>query len=246
MSVVKGSKLYSLRVVPYRPVRRIVLFLITLLMVAAAIAGAFGAGYWVGVGGKTGAFTQVTDLRQQLHESEQEAEQLRQQVANLSLASEVDQYANEEVRNEIIQLRQQVANLEADISFYRSLMAPSEESRGLTIGEVNIVETSVAGHYRFKIVMQQLATNHQVLNGNLHVDVIGRRNGELIRLPLYQLSDDIDSEDIKLRFKYFQNIEGELTLPEGFEAQKLELSAESSGRDGGKVTKSYGWLVEDR
>lgn len=246
MSAVKGSKQYSLRVVQHRPAHRILMFLLMLLLVAACVAGAYFGGYWQGLGTQASALQQVEQLRQELSAAERESERLRQEVANLSLASEVDQHASEEVRTDVIELRQQIASLEADISFYRGLMAPSEANSGLSIGEVNIVETAVAGHYAFKIVMQQLATNHQVLNGTLEVTVVGRSNGGETRVPLYQLSDDIDSEEIKLRFKYFQNIEGELTLPEGFEAQKLELAAQSSGRDGVKVTKSFGWLVEDR
>ncbi|MBU2885357.1 hypothetical protein KO507_06220 [Gilvimarinus agarilyticus] len=246
MSAVKGSKQHPLRVVPHRPVRRFLMFVLTLLVIAACVAGAYWGGYWQGMGTQAGALKQVSILRDQLQASEQESADLRQQVANLSLASEVDQYASEEVRNEIVSLRQEVANLETDISFYRGLMAPSEANSGLTIGEVNIVESAVPGRYTFKIVMQQLATNHQVLNGELRVDVVGRRDGVITRVPLYQLADSIEEEDIKLRFKYFQNIEGELTLPEGFEVQKLELSAESSGRNSVKVHKSYGWLVEDR
>ncbi|MDO3386715.1 hypothetical protein QWI17_12785 [Gilvimarinus sp. SDUM040013] len=246
MSAVKGSTQYSLKVVPHRPARRFLIVLMLLLVVVVCIAGAYFAGYWQGTGTQSNALQQLERLRVELQDSQAESEQLRQQVANLSLASEVDQYASEEVRTEVMELRQQIASLETDISFYRGLMEPSESNSGLTIGDVNLVETSQAGRFSFKVVMQQLATNHQVLNGTLNVDVIGRSNGGVTRVPLYQLSDDIDSEDIKLRFKYFQNVEGELTLPEGFEAQKLELSAQAAGRDGGKVSKSYSWLVEDR
>lgn len=245
MSTVKGSKQYSLKVVPHRPWQRVLEFLIALLLVVGAVVGAYWGGYWQGMGGQEDALGRVDQLQQELSHSLAEADELRQQVANLSLASQVDQHASEEVRGEVIELRQQIANLETDISFYRGLMAPSEANRGLSIGEVNIIETAEPGRYTYKILLQQFASNHQVLNGTLTVDIVGNSNGGLTRVPLYQLSDSVDSEEIKLRFKYFQSVEGELTLPEGFDVQKLELSASSSGRDGVTVHKTYGWLVED-
>src|SRR5690606_6396242 len=118
------------------------------------------------------------------------------QVVNLTLAAEVDKQASAEVRTEVMDLKQQIAGLEADISLYRGLMAPGEDERGLQIGEVTLVATSVANRYRYKMVVQQSATNHQVLNGVLKVDVIGRRDGGLIRVPLYQLSEEHETENI--------------------------------------------------
>lgn len=245
MSTVKGSKQYSLKVVPHRPGRRALQVLLALIFVGAALAAAYFGGYWQGMGRQSNALAERDRLQIELTEAREELAQHRQQVANLAVASEVDQMASEEVRGEVIDLRRQIASLEADISFYRGLMSPSEDSNGLTLGEVTITETPVTGRFAFKIVVQQVATNHQVLSGVLNADVIGRSDGGVTRVPLYQLSSDIDTQDIKLRFKYFQNVEGELTLPEGFVAERLELAARSSGRTGDSVEKSFPWPVEN-
>ncbi len=170
---------------------------------------------------------------------------MRQQVANLQLGAEVDHQANEKVRNQVMVLQEKITALEEDISFYRGLMSPSASSRGLTIGALNVIGTGVPREFEYKLVMQQLATDHQVLSGYLNFNIIGMRGDEEVAIPLYQVSEQVDEANILLRFKYFQNIEGRLTLPEGFEPQRIELKAQSTGNNRETVEKKFGWLVQE-
>ncbi|HEY7883560.1 MAG TPA: DUF6776 family protein [Cellvibrionaceae bacterium] len=243
MVTVKGSKQNNLKVVPYRPVRQVLFFFLGVILIAAAIVGSFYVGQWSGVDGQHSALIERDQLRAERVKLLSEVDSLSQQVVNLSLAAEVDKQASAEVRTEVMDLKQQIAGLEADISLYRGLMAPGEDERGLQIGEVNISATSVPNRYRYKLVVQQSATEHQVLNGALKVDVIGRRDGGLIRVPLYQLSEEHESEDILLRFRYFQNVEGELVVPEGFTPERMELIATSTGANAARVEKTVNWQI---
>lgn len=230
-----------MKVVPRRPGRTLLVMLVIAALLVAGAGGGYLYGYWVGMGGKSFALGQRDTLNAQLQDSRAEAEQLRQQVANLTLSSEVDRQANNSVRNEVIELREQIASLEADISFYRGLMAPGDDAKGLKLGEVQLVARAEPGHYNYKIVVQQLATQHSVISGELNITLVGRRGGELERLGLYQVSDAVDSEDIKLRFKYFQNVEGELILPEGFTPERIELVARSTGKNAAEANKTFNW-----
>ena len=53
-----------------------------------------------------------------------------------------------------------------------------------------------------------------------------------------------DRLDIRLQFRYFQNIEGELIVPENFEPESVQIVAESEGQNAKTVRKSFVWLVE--
>ncbi|WP_157484903.1 DUF6776 family protein [Gilvimarinus polysaccharolyticus] len=245
MSSVKGSKQYSMKVVPSRPGRSILRALLVLALLVAGTGGGYLYGCWTGLGGKSFALGPGDQLSTQLQESRAEAEQLRQQVANLMLSSEVDRQANDSVRNEVIALREQIASLEADITFYRGLMAPGDQAKGLKLGEMQLVARNEPGYFSYKFVVQQLATQHEVISGVVNITLVGRRAGETERLALHEVSDDVDDEDIKLRFKYFQNIEGELSLPDGFTPEKVELVAQSTGKNAAEAKKSFSWQVRD-
>lgn len=245
MGAVKGSKQQRMVVVPYRPWRRAVSVLLFLSVSAAAVYGS----YWFGQNRSQSlqeeAVAERDRLRVELADSTEEADRLRQEVVNLKLGAEVDRKASEGVRNEVLELKSEIAGLQEDISFYRGLMSPSDNARGLTIGSLNVISTGVPRQYEYKLVVQQLATKHDLLNGSLQFTIVGRQGEQLITLPLKDVSDNVSSENIKLRFKYFQTIEGRISLPESFEPERIELVAKSSGREPVEVEKKFGWLVQE-
>lgn len=246
MAAVKGSKQYKLEVVPYRPVRR---WTIRILLVIGVIALVMLAHWYAtreALKFQQAALAERDQLKQSLAESRAEVERLRQEVANLRLGAEVDKAASEDVRNEVIDLKAQIAELQEDISFYRGLMAPNAESKGLTVGSLNILSTGVERHYHYKLVLQQFATNHKLLNGSLNFTIVGRQNDLPMNLALKDVSSSVSSTDIRLGFRYFQNIEGEMVLPEGFEPIRVEISARVRTPKPATVEKKFGWIVEER
>lgn len=245
MAAVKGSKQYSLRVVKYRPVRWWSLICLLLLAVVAAILVSFQLGFFKGLDEKEVALADVARMQTELDNRQNRIKELEQQLANIRVGAEVDRQSNEDVRQEVIALKEQLAQLEEDNSFYRNLMAPTQNKSGLTIGSVEIGDTDVARNYRYKVVMQQLATNHQLLNGTLKFTVFGKLNGFDASYELNELSSEVSEPIVRLRFKYFQNVEGRLVLPEGFEPERIELVARSTGGDAVTVEKRFGWLVEE-
>lgn len=245
MTAVKGSKQYRVKVVQDRPLMRWLSVLVLTLLFAAGVFASFKVGFTEGMAGQERALSDVARLTSDLKQSQVRIEELEQQMANLKVASEVDQKASEDVRQEVISLKDQLAELQEENSFYRNLMAPTGNKRGLTFGAVELGDTDRLRTYRYKVVMQQLATSHELLTGNLRFTVIGKMNGFEAQYALSELSQQVDSENIKLRFKYFQTIEGQLSLPEGFEPERIELVANSTGRDSVTVEKRFGWLVEE-
>lgn len=245
MTAVKGSKQYRLEVVPYRPGYRFLLRIMLLVVVMASVYAAHWYGTSEALQYQSLALTERDQFSISLQESVIEIEALRQEVANLRLGAQVDQAASEDVRGEVIALKAQIADMQEDISFYRSLMAPSAETKGLTIGSLNVISTGVARHFNYKLVIQQLATNHLLLNGYVNFTIVGRQGDLPMSLSLKDVSPSITTKDIRLGFKYFQNVEGELILPEGFEPIRIEIVATVRGPGAATVEKKFGWLAEE-
>ena len=141
---------------------------------------------------------------------------------------DVDQQALEMVRREIAAQKDQISALEEGLRFYRSLMAPGEIAQGLSLRPVELIALDIPNRFAFRIVAQQEARKHSLLKGDLSVDVTGVLEGEQVSYPLADLSEDVDGLDVPLRFRYFQSIEGELELPEGFEPGSVNLVATAS------------------
>lgn len=251
MTAVKGSKQLKMMVVAYRPWLRVVIF----CFVMAALTAAGWASYFVGLkNGQSQQSVAISDsdrlqqellsMQQELVVNQQESKDLSQEVANLKLGSVVDRKSSEDVRAEVIDLKGQIATLKEDISFYRGLMSPTDNKSGLTIGSLNVISTGFARHYEYKLVVQQLATRHKMLRGHLSFRIFGRQLDQLVSLSLKDVSDSVSLDRIKLRFKYFQTVQGRLVLPEGFEPERIELVA-SSEDPSVEVKKKFGWLVQE-
>ncbi len=245
MAVVKGSKQYPLKIVKYRPWRHAGIILVLCFACVAAVVASYFLGHRDGMAGQEQALADVARLERDLSSSARTLEELRQHNANLNLGAEVDRQASEDVRQEVIALKDKLAKLQEENSFYRNLMAPTGNKRGLTFGSVEIVDTDKSRSYSFKVVMQQLATNHQLLTGTLSFNVVGKLNGLDATFSLNQLSDQVNSDSIRLRFKYFQTVQGRLSLPDGFEPERIELVAKSTGTKPVTIEKRFGWLVEE-
>lgn len=245
MTVVKGSKVRRVRVIEDHPKMRILFVVILLGMVVSGILISHYLGYKEGIAGSELAEENLRIMNLKLIESEQQNKALQQTITNTEIGLEVDQRANETVRQEVIALKKEISELDEENNFYKGLMSPSENRKGLTIGAVELIKTEKPRYYRYKVVIQQLATKHLLLTGNLTFTVMGRE-GEVNRnISLADISSQYTTENIKLRFKYFQTIAGELQLPEGFEPEGIEVVAASTGKNTTKVKKRFGWLVEE-
>ncbi len=228
MANVKGSTQYRMVVMPYRPMRRV--FNVALVIILLLIAGfaSFFYGYDQGLNQRLGMGQGSQDARP----SREESESLRQEVANLKLASQVDRQAHEDMRRQALEQKTRIADLERDISVYRGMVSKSASNnpQGVTIGSFQISGPGGVRGYKYKLVVQQLAASEDGFTGTLALKILGSRGEEKIAVPLHQVSNQVSDELIPLDFKYFQSLEGELLLPESFAPERIEVTIKSAGR----------------
>jgi hypothetical protein len=244
-NVVKGSKQEKMVVVPYRPGRRFLLVCLLALGVGTSAVGGFMFGYMNTLRIQQSGQATQQELNEQLIGVETENSDLRRQVAILDRSSVMDQRAIEEVQETIVGLRDRIAQLEQDIVYYRQVVSAETEDTGLIISQLDIDATREANRYRYKLVLrQQDADGDTFLTGHVNINLVGSRGEEQQILPLRDLSAEQDQLNIRLRFKYFQNIEGELVLPEGFVPDRLQIAAVSVEPVEKSINQSFSWVVE--
>lgn len=244
-NVVKGSKQEKMVVVPHRPVRRVFIISALVLVVGATAVGSFMYGYNNTLQAQQTVQASQEELTAQLATVQTENSDLRRQVAILDRSSVMDQRATEEVQSTIRGLRDRVAQLEEDIVYYRQVVSEEIEDTGLIISQLDIDATRVKNRYRYKIVMrQQDADGDTFLIGYVNVNLVGTQGEQQQILALRDLSAEQDQLDIRLRFKYFQNIEGELILPDEFVPERLQIAAVSSEPVEKNINQNFSWVVE--
>lgn len=244
MPEVTGSKQYRSVVVQHRPGRRALRWGLVLLAIITSSA----LSYWLGErGGRSASqsFGQENiQLKQQLATVEEKWQVVSQQLANAATGAEIDRQAVNEVRAVISKHKQTINELNEEITFYKGLMAPTEREQGLGIRSWELYPGSGPGRYQYKLVLQQLALKHSMLKGTVTVDIVGKRAGVAETLSLDILSRQVEKPAIKLRFKYFQYVDGELQVPVDFVPERVDIVARATAPKKVAVEKHFGWIVQ--
>lgn len=241
MARVKVSRVDPMVVVPHRPWRRWGLRILGTVIVILAVYGAYLYGLEAGTGMQQDLLAERDELQQALSQSRQRQEALRLRVATLERGSEVDRQATEEVRQANRSLTDRIARLEEEVALYQGIMSPSMDDEGLRVQEMTLEATSSVDRYRYKLMLTQAGNNDQYLQGFVGVNLVGTRDGERVALPLKDVSDDIDDVDIKFRYRYFQDIQGDLVLPDGFIPDQIQVVAQAVGDRPARVEAAYNW-----
>jgi len=242
--IVKGSKQLKMIVVPYRPWRKTLACLGILLLVAATGGGFYFYGYSEGVFINGDARQERDELIVQVDVMSSQLNILQQELTNSEQANAVDRQALEEVQGTIINLRETIAQLEEDVLYYKQIMSPENTETGLMIGQLDLLQTDLQNRIRYRLELRQAGNNDNLVSGYVNVNILGTRDRQEISMPLRSLAVEEDQLDIKLQFRYFQNIQGELILPDGFLPLGVQILAVDEGNNGKTIQKSFAWLVE--
>jgi len=179
-------------------------------------------------------------LREQLAGAEQRNRTLSQRNAALVRASQVDKQAYGEVEASLRQLQDELLELKEEVAFYRGIVSPAETASGLNVADFRVTGIGTGREYRFKLVLTQVKSNSRVVKGYARVAFEGVRDGAQVELGMKELSGGT-LDNLKLRFKYFQNIEGELVLPEGFVPSRVLVEVVPRGKGWTRLKKTFDW-----
>ena len=229
-------------VVPHRPIRRLVIgAAIGLCVLVSTVGGAY-YGFTRGVDAQSAELMARGELDAMLQAVSAENEELRRRIALAQREGEVDQRAAQEVSGELNALQHRLAELESDVQYYRQVVSEQTGSTGLMISRFDLTPTDKANTKRYKLVLrQQDADGDTYLEGRVNVTLAGRQSGQLKRLALREVSSEQDEDAIRLRFKYFQNVEGEIVVPDGFVPEKIEISAVAEAPVAKRVDQEFEW-----
>jgi hypothetical protein len=164
---------------------------------------------------------------------------LRERVAILERAQQVEGKAYEDVDVHLRSLQDEVLALKEEIAFYRGIVSAGKE-KGLKIQTFVVDKESSSGAYRFQLVLTQHLKRVRMISGTVKLNIVDEQNGKPRRLMLSDMSGQ-QANSLKFEFKFFQRIEGRFTLPDGFKPDRLQIQVVSRGKRPASVEKSFEW-----
>ena len=226
-------------IVPHRPHARLLLGLGLLLWIAS-VAGAWMLASRLAAPGlaKARAELQVTSRR--ASEAEALVKQLRQNVSTLRRSDQISRSANTELQASLAEREEEVSGLRADVAFYERFVGATGQRRGLTVHEA-VFAPEEGGTWRYTVTLTQNLNRGAISKGEARISVEGVNNGRLRSLPWETLVQKPGAPGQPFSFRYFQQLEGSIMLPEGFTPQRVRVQLRA---DGSTVDQAFPWQAQ--
>lgn len=180
-----------------------------------------GAMFWVYHLGGDFTGTNIREMRDKISSLSQQVDALTKENGRLSSLADASESQLNMIRSSRDQMANQVSSLESenvkikeDLAFFDSLLPTNLGNQGLTINRVQMDKVSSTQlRYRLLVLRGQQRTNDFI--GQLAIDVTVSKNGKVQVLHFPTGQSEAEKERFKLSFKYYQRVDGVLTLPDG-------------------------------
>jgi hypothetical protein len=168
-------------------------------------------------------------------------ETLRERLAVLERSSQIDREAAQSVKSDLGQLEEELQAAREEVEFYRGIVAPGDVNPGLHIHRFRLEAGAERGEYHFDLVLTQLKRNDRYVSGEVDWNITGEVEGERAALTLTDVTRPA-TQQLKFRFRYFQDLAGTILLPENFEARRVVLTVRPDGKDRQEpVVQQFDW-----
>ena len=214
---------------------------------AIAVALIVG-GYLTFEFGRIQADYNVVDAAQKRHddenriaELERQISTLKQEISLLETHRNIDREAYKDVETSLSNLQEKIQEQGDAIAFYRGIISPSDGQRGLRVQDLRLSKGKEARQYHVKLVLVQVMQHDRSVKGEVNFSLEGAQDGVAISYSLEQLVPADEASNWPFSFRYFQNFNRQLILPEGFLPERINIEVHSRTKSIASVKQSFLW-----
>ncbi|MDJ0807781.1 MAG: hypothetical protein QNJ78_13230 [Gammaproteobacteria bacterium] len=212
---------------------------ILLLLLVMLVTGWYG--YQMGGGGLQNRLSVFSPSeRERLDELEAEREELRRQLTMAQQSAEMDQEAIRAIKEQVKRFQDERLKMEEELAFLRGIVSAGPDKKGLRIQKFKLTPALEADDFNYQFTVSQVVNSGIVAKGKIHISLQGLQDGKAVTLGLERLTKDKKSSQ-KMRFRYFQNLEGKLKIPEGFRPAKFIIEIKPESKKFAPVTEAFDW-----
>jgi cell division protein FtsB len=215
--------------------------------VALAIAFVVGA-YLTFEFGRIQADYNVVDAAQKRQDYENRIKELhnqiaalKQEIALLETHRDIDREAYKDVEISLADLQEKIQEQRDAIAFYRGIISPADGQRGLRVQDLRLSKGKDDRQYFVKLVLVQVMQHDRSVKGEVNFSLEGAQDGVAITYKLEQLIPADETSSWPFSFRYFQNFDRQLILPEGFLPERINIEVQSRTKSVASVKQSFLW-----
>lgn len=188
-----------------------------------------------GIGpGVPGLSANLGGLRDELRDRDATIAQLRRQLADYDTSKTAQEQERRELARTIGELQAEVARLRQQVEFYRGVVTTPDARAPVAVRSFRIVRSLDSTRPSLRLALVQPGNPRAVVSGSVRTTIEGRRGSQAdrISLPVRNFS-----------FRYLENLELPVNLPDGFVPERVTVEIRAGGRDTAPVVQSILWPV---
>lgn len=200
----------------------------------AAVIGVGGAiAMWTYEMGRNFAFGPkfspelVTSLQEQVNKLTEEREKLMSGAATIESQQAIEKSVQKQLTDQITSLTTENNKLKEDLAFFESLMPSANRPQGITLQNAKI-EMAAPGQLRYRALVMQGGKAVRDFSGEMHISLTLVQGGKPVMMEFPDAKAG-ESAKLKLSFKHYQRIEGQISLPEGASVKNVQMTVLEKG-----------------
>ena len=208
------------------------------------------AGYLVFEYGRISAGYDVVDVAREREALEDHIDslddriaELEQEVALLETHREIDREAYKEVEGSLLELQEKIQEQQDAIAFYRGIVSPADAKPGLRVQDLKLTRGAEEREFNLRLVLVQAMKHDRKVTGDVAVTVEGSQDGAEKTYTYAELLPADAQQAWPFSFRYFQDFDRQIVLPDGFTPERIHVEVRSRTRSISSIEESYAWAT---
>jgi hypothetical protein len=169
--------------------------------------------------------------------------ELKQEVAILETNRAVDRESYKEVEASLGTLQAKIQEQRDAIGFYRGIVSPSDGNSGLRVQDLKFTRGKSEREFNVRLVLVQAMKHDRKVSGDVSLSIVGEQNGTEMTYAFTQLVPEDADQSWPFSFRYFQNFDRRLVLPDGFTPERITVEVRSRTRSISSIEESFAWEI---
>lgn len=200
-------------------------------------------GKWWGQAELAGVLEERQELASKLNMLAVSSDLKSKELEMVRLNAEVDSAALENTRQEMIVLQKNINRNEEQLGIYKELLGDVNQPSGLSIAKFDLTPLD-QGRFAYSWVARQKTSKMKMAEIVADISILGSQGDQVTAVLLSDLDDELEKMPIRLKFKYFSINQGILSLPVGFNPDKVRITLRYSWSKAVNYDQNFNWVEE--
>jgi len=180
----------------------------------------------------------AVDLHDVLDQAQEDNASLKEQISVLERQREVDSSTSQQVQGSLQELQRKLTDVQEELAFYRGIVSPAAGEEGVRVQSIKFAGGGAPRLYHYRLVLIQVRTRELRISGSVAMHIYGQQDGKPAVLDARDMMPG-EKPSFGFAFQYFQSLEGDIFLPQGFVPGRVEVSVHENGRD--PALQNFDW-----